>query len=449
MLKSQRIFLPLRRLLPCFLFLLAGLPAAPTSAQGGDADVEALLAEARAVAEQTPAEVAPSDRAVALYTDALAAAEASAPRLVGRAANELAHLHRQRGELDRAAEFYRLAAERIEIFDGPDHPNLAASLYNLAHLELERGNAEAAEEFYQRALVIWLEASGPRHPGVLRALDDLASLYASSARWAEAQELLVRLLALREELSGDDELNVALDHAATLGHLALLHQQQGRTADAEVLYDRALTFYARHAPGHPDVAATLNNLAALYLADGRLGAAEPLLRRALAMAASAPPERAAELDRAVRENLDRLEALRGAPIEGIPPRAAPESAAPIPAAPQDAAPSPPPPSVVVREMPPTPPQPVEEKSADGEGYWAQVGSRQSAADAQARLDAVRAAHPDLLRGAAHRLQSVDLGAKGVWHRVQLGPFAGRDAAQEICRRLAASGDAECLPVRGD
>ena len=72
--------------------------------------------------------------------------------------------------------------------------------------------------------------------------------------------------------------------ATSLNNLAALYKEQGRYADAEPLYKRALAIDEKAVgPDHPDVATSLNNLAALYKEQGRYADAEPLYKRALAI----------------------------------------------------------------------------------------------------------------------------------------------------------------------
>ena len=71
--------------------------------------------------------------------------------------------------------------------------------------------------------------------------------------------------------------------AATLNNQAERYKEEGRYADAEPLYKRALAIRERALdPDHPDVAQSLNNLADLYSAQGRQADAEPLYKRARA-----------------------------------------------------------------------------------------------------------------------------------------------------------------------
>jgi tetratricopeptide (TPR) repeat protein len=63
-----------------------------------------------------------------------------------------------------------------------------------------------------------------------------------------------------------------------------MRRAQGRNAEAEPLYKRALAITETAlGPNHPEVGTRLHNLAALYQNQGRYAEAEPLCRRSLAI----------------------------------------------------------------------------------------------------------------------------------------------------------------------
>ncbi|MGY4233430.1 tetratricopeptide (TPR) repeat protein [Bradyrhizobium sp. USDA 4449] len=65
---------------------------------------------------------------------------------------------------------------------------------------------------------------------------------------------------------------------------AALDQRQGRFADAEPLFKRALAIGEKVlSREHPDVGQSLNNLATLYVKQERFAEAEPLFQRAIAI----------------------------------------------------------------------------------------------------------------------------------------------------------------------
>ena len=158
---------------------------------------------------------------------------------------------------------------------------LAPSLNNLAVLYQAQGRYAEAEPLYKRALAIREKALGPDHPDVGTRLNNLAGLYRAQGRYAEAEPLYQRALAIREKALGPDHPDVAT-----------VAQQPGRCCTGP----RAATprpsrstsapspsARRRSAPTTPTSALALNNLAALYQAQGRYAEAEPLYQRALAI----------------------------------------------------------------------------------------------------------------------------------------------------------------------
>lgn len=127
--------------------------------------------------------------------------------------------------------------------------------------------------------------------------------------------------------------------------------------------------------------------------------------------------------------LDRMaEAIESAPLEIPPPageiREATEE--PVVAAPVASAPS------TVETAPP----PV----ATGGQYVVQLAAlrdEQSARDTFARL---QSRYPDLLRGLSADIQRADLGESGIYYRAR-GGYLDRAAANNICEKLAAQGQA--------
>jgi len=78
------------------------------------------------------------------------------------------------------------------------------------------------------------------------------------------------------------------------------------------------------------------------------------------------------------------------------------------------------------------------------GFAVQLASSTSENDARATLSRLQKQFPNELgSGAVHR---ADLGSKGVYYRVQVGPLS-REAADKICTQLKAGG-AECILTRG-
>ena len=79
------------------------------------------------------------------------------------------------------------------------------------------------------------------------------------------------------------------------------------------------------------------------------------------------------------------------------------------------------------------------------GILLQIGSYKSQAEARQSWLAFRAAH-STAAGYQPDIKQVDLGAKGNWYRLRIGPFENKDAATEVCAKLRAAG-ASCLIAR--
>jgi hypothetical protein len=79
-------------------------------------------------------------------------------------------------------------------------------------------------------------------------------------------------------------------------------------------------------------------------------------------------------------------------------------------------------------------------------YVIQLASVPSVADAEREWTRLQQAHPAQLGGRAVEVNAAEVGDRGTFYRVRIGPFADRDAARELCRELNAAGQ-ECLVIR--
>ena len=124
------------------------------------------------------------------------------------------------------------------------------------------------------------EKFGPDNILLAQGLDELAAVYFVQGRYAEAEPLFKRALAIVEKVKGPEHPDVAL----ALANLATVYEAQGRYADAEPPYVRALAIWEKaKGPEHPDTVPGLQWLGMLYYTQGRYAEAEPLLKRTLAI----------------------------------------------------------------------------------------------------------------------------------------------------------------------
>jgi SPOR domain len=80
------------------------------------------------------------------------------------------------------------------------------------------------------------------------------------------------------------------------------------------------------------------------------------------------------------------------------------------------------------------------------GYAVQISSRRSEADARAAFRSLQAKYPRQLGGRHEFIRRADLGAKGVYYRALVGPFASGQEAENLCSSLRAAGGS-CLVQR--
>ena len=115
------------------------------------------------------------------------------------------------------------------------------------------------------------------------------------------------------------------------------------------------------------------------------------------------------------------------------PAAAP---APVAADPQPVAAIPPQPKVAAAEAAPAPAKPTK--------FVVQVGSKQNQTEALATFADMQQKYPSLLASYRPMVQKADLGTKGVWYRLRIGPIVDKTAATKLCGQLKSQGHPDCL-----
>ena len=89
-------------------------------------------------------------------------------------------------------------------------------------------------------------------------------------------------------------------------------------------------------------------------------------------------------------------------------------------------------------------------TAPGNGQqWLQVGSHKDEATGLANWEKLRGQSGGILGTAQHRIVRADLGPKGIYYRLQVGPFASAGEAMQLCQQLKArSFDCFLAPTTG-
>jgi hypothetical protein len=121
-------------------------------------------------------------------------------------------------------------------------------------------------------------------------------------------------------------------------------------------------------------------------------------------------------------------AARGAPLQLDPQQLSETTTAPAPPRPLT------PPAPRVASVPP---------AGGSGGYVVQVSSQRSEAEAQASFRSMQAKYPSAFSGRSMIIRRADLGAKGVFYRALVGPFANAADAGHFCSSLKAAGG-QCI-----
>jgi cell division protein FtsN len=101
-----------------------------------------------------------------------------------------------------------------------------------------------------------------------------------------------------------------------------------------------------------------------------------------------------------------------------------------------------PPAPLVTAPKPVAVAPKTEVAASSGAYELQIGAYKSQDEADAAWKAYKFKHPSAA-GYSEDVHKADLGDKGIWYRLRIGPFSDKAAASNACDKLKADGGA-CL-----
>lgn len=116
---------------------------------------------------------------------------------------------------------------------------------------------------------------------------------------------------------------------------------------------------------------------------------------------------------------------------------APTPRADVAERPRQIAESPAPRREAAPERPAAPVQYAERPARGGFQFWIQVGSHKDEGIARAEWQKIQGAASTVVVNAGNRIQRADLGARGVYYRIQIGPFASQGEAGQLCAQLRA------------
>jgi tRNA A-37 threonylcarbamoyl transferase component Bud32/tetratricopeptide (TPR) repeat protein len=173
------------------------------------------------------------DEALQLQRRALAIREASlpedAPELTASRQALALFLFDQRGPSDAEAMrlLERVLASHEKIY-GPDHPELAQTLFNLGLSWSDLGDDSQARRYLERSLAIYERTLEPDHPLLLKALSAVADQHRRNGRAAAARSLDQRVLDITGSRLAADPENLPLLGARVRALLGLGRIEEAR-----------------------------------------------------------------------------------------------------------------------------------------------------------------------------------------------------------------------------
>ncbi len=98
----------------------------------------------------------------------------------------------------------------------------------------------------------------------------------------------------------------------------------------------------------------------------------------------------------------------------------------------------------------TPPPVTQNQAANapaGSGYVVQLAAYRSEQEALGQFQQLRSRHGNIIGNLPPAVQQTNLGASGTFYRLGMGPMSSKQAATELCNKLIAAGERDCLVRR--
>jgi tetratricopeptide (TPR) repeat protein len=194
------------------------------------------------------------------------------PSLESALANDLGLLCQDKGEWERAIEYYERSLA-IDEKVGDEH-GMAPSFNNLGNVYYRKGEWDQAIAYYERSLAID-EKMGDEH-GISTTFNNLGEVYRAKGEWDQAIEYYERSLALRDRLGDEHGMST------TLNNLGAVYQVKGEWERAIKYHERSLALRER-VGDEQGMATTFNNLGEVYRAKGEWDRAVEYYERSLAL----------------------------------------------------------------------------------------------------------------------------------------------------------------------
>ena len=197
---------------------------------------------------------------------------------VARSLYTLGRILWQAGEYKEAKDTWERALAIREKALGPTHAAVRILLANLAAVLTDMGDCAAALPLAERYVKLLEKAYSPEHAFFGRGLNVLFRAHYCAGNYTEARRVLERALAIKEKASGPEHASVASDRI----NLGQLLWEIGDLTEAKRNYELALPAFEKlYGPESAQVADSLGGLARVAASSGDYATARALQERAL------------------------------------------------------------------------------------------------------------------------------------------------------------------------
>ncbi|CAF3631419.1 unnamed protein product [Rotaria sp. Silwood1] len=175
--------------------------------------------------------------------------------------NSIGIVHNEKGEYDKALEYYEKALQiRIQSFP-PNHPSLAPTYSNIGSVYNDKGEYDKALEYYKKALAIQMKFLSPYHSSLLTTYNNIGLVYNHKAEYDKALEYYEKALAI--EMKSLPSYHPSF--ANTYTNIGLVYNDKGEYDKALEHYKKALEIQMKGLPPyHPSFATTYTNIGSVY-----------------------------------------------------------------------------------------------------------------------------------------------------------------------------------------
>ena len=203
---------------------------------------------------------------------------ADSQELEGTINNNLGLAYHNKGEYDKAIEYYQKAIAIDKKFYGEEHPEIAIDYNNLGLAYRNKGEYDKAIDYYQKALAIDKKFYGEEHPDIAIDYNNLGAAYDSKGEYDKAIDYYQKALAIDKKYHGEEHPNIATRY----NNLGLAYHNKGEYDKAIDYYHKALVIGKKyHGEEHPNIAIRYNNLGFAYHNKGEYDKAIDYYHKAL------------------------------------------------------------------------------------------------------------------------------------------------------------------------